>query len=333
MATLDEPGDCRDPSAKKRMQATFLVPFLETEERSQDAGIREDQVPRIEDTPQTDLLQTQIADTPGPEVLHADIEDRVTQDEIQAAYEPQSYSIMLDGLPVDEQPTWLIPAIPGASKAPKLEARGADSQNYVSLIRNLVKSSGIYALASVASPLVSLVLAPFLTHSLSRDDYGVLAVLNTIIALGAGITQLGLSSAFFRAYSYDYESREDRLRIFSTVVILLSLTSIPATIAAVMTAPQLTMLLFNSLSFSDPIKFAALVILLQNLTVPVLAWLRAENRAAFFSLLSIVNLLITLSATLIYVGVLHLGIAGSLLAIGSGYAFVVVSSLPLILLC
>src|SRR6266852_8542819 len=332
MATLDEPGDCRDPSAKKRMQATFLVPFLETEERSQDAGIREDQVPRIEDTPQTDLLQTQIADTPGPEVLHADIEDRVTQDEIQAAYEPQSYSIMLDGLPVDEQPTWLIPAIPGASKAPKLEARGADSQNYVSLIRNLVKSSGIYALASVASPLVSLVLAPFLTHSLSRDDYGVLAVLNTIIALGAGITQLGLSSAFFRAYSYDYESREDRLRIFSTVVILLSLTSIPATIAAVMTAPQLTMLLFNSLSFSDPIKFAALVILLQNLTVTVLAWLRAENRAAFFSLLSIVNLLITLSATLIYVGVLHLGIAGSLLAIGSGYAFVVVSSLPLILL-
>src|SRR5690349_2266371 len=87
---------------------------------------------------------------------------------------------MRDGLSVDEQPTWLIPAVPSATKASKLGARGADTQDYVSLIRNLVKSSGIYALASVASPLVSLVLAPFLTHSLSRDDYGVLVVLNTI---------------------------------------------------------------------------------------------------------------------------------------------------------
>lgn len=68
---------------------------------------------------------------------------------------------------------------------------------HTSQIRQLVKSSGIYALSSLAAPLVSLVLAPFLTRHLSHADYGALAVLNTAIALVAGITQLGLNSAFF----------------------------------------------------------------------------------------------------------------------------------------
>src|SRR5439155_19774136 len=119
---------------------------------------------------------------------------------------------------------------------------------YASQIRNLVKKSGIYALASMASPLISLVLAPFLTHHLSLPDYGALAVLNTAIALLAGVTQLGLGSAFFRSYNYDYESQRDRLGVISTVVILLSLISIPTSITVMIAAPWLTTLLLNSSS-------------------------------------------------------------------------------------
>src|SRR5205807_686732 len=103
------------------------------------------------------------------------------------------------------------------SKALKIEARDAESQAYFPLIGSLVRSSAIYTLASMATPLVSLVLAPFLTRSLSHVEYGMLAVLNTVVALGVGITQLGLNSAFFRAYNCDYETRRDRLDIISTV--------------------------------------------------------------------------------------------------------------------
>lgn len=319
MVAFDGSRDLRDMSEKMMARFIHLLRFSEAEERSQITGIRENQVPQIEDTSQ-------------PQASHADNEEQATQGEIQAVHKPWSYSIMLDGLPVDEQPTWLIPAVRPVNKAPIPQERNTDSQNYISLIRNLAKSSGIYALASVASPFVSLVLAPFLTHSLSQADYGLLAVLNTAIALGAGITQLGLSSAFFRAYSYDYESHKDRSGVCSTVVVLLLLTSIPATIAVMVTAPWLAKILLNNASFSDPIRFAALIIFLQNLTIPGFAWLRAENRSGFFSLLSTGNLLITLCATLFFVGVLHMGIIGSLLAIGSGYTFVVVCTLPVMLL-
>jgi O-antigen/teichoic acid export membrane protein len=203
--------------------------------------------------------------------------------------------------------------------------------NTVSLIQNLVKSSGIYALASLTSPLVALLLTPFLTHHLSHSTYGALAVLNTVITLVAGVTELGLHSAFLRAYTYDYETERDRAYVLSTVVILLSLTSIPVVIVGSIAAPQLSVLLVNSSSFSDSIRLAAFVILLQNLTIPGFWWLRAENRAAFSSILSLLNLFATAAATIVLVGTLHMGIAGALIATGAGYAVVVICTIPIIL--
>jgi O-antigen/teichoic acid export membrane protein len=205
-------------------------------------------------------------------------------------------------------------------------------ESYSSVIRNLAKSSGVYALASFISPLISLVLSPFLTHHLSRTDYGALAVLTTAIALMVGVTQLGLNHAFFRAYNCDYESQSDKLRIVSTLVALLLFFSIPTTIMVNLAAPQLSILLFNTPSFTNPVRVAVLIVLFQNLTLPAFAWLRAESRAVPFSALSILNLLVALSLNLALVGLLHLGITGSLLATEVGYGVVVVCTLPVVLL-
>src|SRR5215467_7626237 len=221
-------------------------------------------------------------------------------------------SIPEDGFFIDLEETWIIPVVQGYEKTTKLGAQILKLQNYLSHMPTLVKSSGIYALSSIASPLVQLVLAPFLTHQLSSSDYGVLAVLDTTIALLVGLTQLSLGSSFFRAYSYDYESPRDRSAVLPTVIILLSLTSIPVAVTILITAPWLSTLLFNRPSFSDPLRIAGLIILLQNLSVPGLSWLRAEGRPAWYSGLSIANLLISLSATIVLVGLLHMGISGAL---------------------
>ena len=203
--------------------------------------------------------------------------------------------------------------------------------SYLVLGRSMVKSSGIYALASLVSPLVSLVLAPFLTHHLSPTDYGILTVLTTAIGLAAGITQLGLGSAFFRAYSYEYSQQHDQRAVLATLVVLLSLISIPVAIVASLLAPILAGALLGRPSLGNLLTLAVWVVVVQNLTVPGFAWLRAESRPLFFSLLSIVNVLIVLCINLVLLGLLHWGVAGSLLATGGGYASVVVGTLPLIL--
>jgi O-antigen/teichoic acid export membrane protein len=211
------------------------------------------------------------------------------------------------------------------------EAATGGVQGYLSAIRDLAKSSAIYALGSIGGPLVSLVLAPFITHHLSSEDYGVLAVLVTFIGLGAGVTQLGLSAAFFRTYNFDFTSKDDRRGVVATVCILLSCIAIPLIIVTLFIPSVLSLLLLGRTSFGRLIILAAVSIFCQNLTMPVLAWLRAENRALLFTIVSISNLLINAIVTLVCIGVFHLGIAGALIGMGSGYACIVICTAPIII--
>ncbi len=330
MSPLDDSRHYKDAHSKKIVRP-LITSFSDSENDSGETGIRDNHVVQIESVPIGEHLHTRIEDTQRFELLYTSIDQIPTQTELQVIYK-SSPSMIIGGLPIDEQPTWIVPVVQIVRRVPELKARESDAQNYISLIHDLAKSSGIYAIASLVSPLISLVLAPFLTRSLSRADYGALAVLNTIIALVAGVTQLGLGSAFFRAYSCDYESQRDRLAVISTVIILLSVTSIFTVSTVIMISPWLAELLFNSPSFGASLRIAALVILLQNFTVPGFARLRAENRAGFFSLLSIVNLLVVLGTTVVLVGLFHMGMDGALLATGGGYGVIVAYTLPVNLL-
>jgi O-antigen/teichoic acid export membrane protein len=243
-----------------------------------------------------------------------------------------------DSWAVDEMATWILPAVSLSGNAGAEAVTGAHkvlpatgAENHIDLLRSLVKSSGLYAIASLALPLVSLALTPFLTHSLSPADYGVLTIITTFIGLMAGITQLGLSSAFFRAYNYDYVTSEGRRSVLATTNVLLSFVSVAVAAGMLLLSPYLSAIFFGRSTLANDIALAGGVVLLQNLSVPGFAWLRAEGRPLLFSLLSISNLLVTLFTTIFFIRVLHWGVAGSLIATGCGYAWVVLCTLPVMI--
>lgn len=255
--------------------------------------------------------------------------------------------LAIDDPSIADEPTWMLPAMPKPAQQISTPAQasipttgdnvkgkaraGADTQDYLSLALGMVKKSGIYAVGALASPLVSLILTPFLAHNLSITAYGGLAVLYTVIDLVTVMTQLGLSSAFFRAYSGDYKSSRDRIAVLSTSIILLLLTSLPVAAFMMLTAPWLSVLLFNSPSFSGSVELAALVIVMENLTLPGISWLRAEQRAILYTALSIANMLVVLGTNVGLVGALHLGANGALIAKGAGYAVIVAYTMPMLL--
>jgi O-antigen/teichoic acid export membrane protein len=214
----------------------------------------------------------------------------------------------------------------------RLPAVVAGTETYFSLLARLARSSGVYALATMASPLVSLALSPFLTRYLSPSEYGTLALLNSMTGLLAGITQLGLGSAFFRAYNYDYTEDSDKRSVLGTSLLLLGTISVLASGLLAYLAPWIANALFGQPALARPLMVMAWVLLVQNLTVPGFAWLRAESKALFFALLSITNLLVALVANFVFVGALRLGVEGSLLATGSGYALVGLITLPALIL-
>lgn len=333
-SSLEMADNYREANRKGTKHSIHPTPFLEETEREWDV-LQENKFPELIDpTPTVTLPALALDQCPTLMLPLMHVEQLPTLSRLKAVPKfSQSANGIPDGLSIHEQPTWIIPVLPGTKKKSKAAVREMEAGGgYVSILRNLVKSSGIYALSSLASPLVSLVLAPFLTHSLSHSDYGMLAVLNTVIALLAGITQFGLNAAFTRAYNFDYEAQRDRLEVLSTTVILLSLISIATTIIVVIAAPWLSSLLLGSSSFVTLVRVVAVVVLMQNLALPGLAWLHAENRAILFSTVSMLNLLVTVVSTVVFVGVLHMEIAGALLAIGSGYVVIVSCTLPIIVL-
>ncbi|HTI14697.1 MAG TPA: lipopolysaccharide biosynthesis protein [Dictyobacter sp.] len=238
-------------------------------------------------------------------------------------------SYMIDNVAVDQQLTWMVPVytkdIPHIYKKRKQNA----GDEYQKVFLTLIKNSGIYAITSAISPLLSLFLSPFLTRSFSHEDYGVFIILNTMIALLTGMTQLGLGLALFRVYNYDYENdSQKRLIALSTMVHLLLLSSLIATIGFFCMAPYIAQFFLRDVHYSNLVRIAAFVIFVQNMTVSAFSWLRAEGRAVPFGLLSVGNACVNLLMTVWLVGGMHWGINGALLAMGSGYTLIVLGTLP-----
>jgi O-antigen/teichoic acid export membrane protein len=282
-----------------------------------------------------DMLPTQTPDEHGMEEKFSDtatlpIDKWPTQPMPAITGDPYPLQ-QVDTQSLEEMEALLEPSLERISETGPHPAVEQATGGYKAVARNMVKSSGIYALASLGPPLVSLVLAPFLTHQLSPDDYGILAVLTTVIGLAAGITQVGMASAFFRVYTYEYSEAADRRSVLASVMLLLPLFAVPFAVVASLLAPALADVLLDSSSLGGLIALAAWVVVAQNLTVPGFAWLRAENHPLFFSILSISNILIALLANLVLLGLLHWGVAGSLVATGSGYAAVALCTLPFLL--
>src|SRR5438034_3147972 len=136
-----------------------------------------------QEVPEEDEGEVQTDIIPILTPLNRNIDRWPTRVNLTAVYKSLPGSTMVDGLPNNEQLTWIIPVVRDTRKASKLKIGDSVEQGYVSHISALVKNSGIYALSSLAAPLVTLLLAPFLTRSLSHNDYGALAVLTTVIAL------------------------------------------------------------------------------------------------------------------------------------------------------
>jgi O-antigen/teichoic acid export membrane protein len=242
---------------------------------------------------------------------------------------------------ITEEQTWMLPAVTRSTTAstqkslptsPEKAQTGSGPQSYLSLALEMVKSSGIYAIGALMSPLVSLILTPFLAHNLSSTEYGGLSVLYTVVDLVTVITQLGLSPAFFRAYNSDYDSARDRSGVLATTITLLTLASLPVAIVMMLVATWLSEILFNTPAFSMSVVLTAVVIVMENLALPGISWLRAEKRPFLYSALSTVNLLVVLGTNIGLVGILHVGVNGALIAKGAGFAAMIVCTVPFILL-
>lgn len=176
-------------------------------------------------------------------------------------------------------------------------------------LKSLVKGSLIYGLGAVAGSIVSFFLLPIYTRFLTPSDYGIYEILNTTISILTILYIFGMDNSLFR-FSFDSKNENYRKCVLATTNIFIWSSTILATFVLLVNAEFLSRLLFHQKDYAFLLSLAfasAAIIAIYKIPMSIF---RIENEPAKYSIISILQILLTASICILLVAVLKKGVLG-----------------------
>lgn len=173
----------------------------------------------------------------------------------------------------------------------------------------LFKTSGIYTITSIINAAIPFFLIPILTRYLTPEDYGIVSMFTMLISFIGVFTGLSIHGAINVVY-FDSENFEFKEYIFNCIIILLCSTLLVFIIC-------LIFLKFLSNVTKVPEKwvlFAVLISFFQFLTLALLSIYQVRMKAINYSLIQIIQAILNLVLSILFVVILLKGWVGRLLA-------------------
>jgi O-antigen/teichoic acid export membrane protein len=187
----------------------------------------------------------------------------------------------------------------------------------------LSRHSAVYGVGSLVSRFIAVLLLPVYTRFLSPADYG---LIETLIALSAILTVLlaaGVKSAFFRFYFDD----EDKRRVIRTSFWFTMASGTAGLVAGLALAEPISELLFDTSAHADLVR-ASFVGLWAHVNYEQMTSLfRVEQRSGAYLIATLINLTLTVGATLLLVVALDQGPLGVIVGNFTGTLLVYVGLL------
>jgi O-antigen/teichoic acid export membrane protein len=189
------------------------------------------------------------------------------------------------------------------------EQRTSDNLSLAKRLAELARHSAVYGLGTLVSRFIAVLLLPVYTRYLSPADYG---LIETLIALSAVLTVLlaaGVKSAFFRFY-FDEPERPGRLRVIRTSFWFTMASATAGLAGGLLFAGPISDLLFGTSNHADLVR-AAFVGLWAHVNYEQMTSLfRVEQRSVAYLIATLINLVLTVGATLLLVVALDKGPIG-----------------------
>jgi O-antigen/teichoic acid export membrane protein len=164
----------------------------------------------------------------------------------------------------------------------------------------LARHSAIYGFGSLVSRFIAVLLLPVYTRYLSPSDYG---LIETLIALSAILTVLlaaGVKSAFFRFY-FDERDEAGKLRVIRTSFWFTMVMGTAGLAAGLILAGPISQLLFGTTSHADLVRAAFVGLWAHVNYEQVTSLFRVEQRSVAYLIATLINLGLTVGATLLLV--------------------------------
>jgi O-antigen/teichoic acid export membrane protein len=178
-------------------------------------------------------------------------------------------------------------------------------------LKRLAASVAAYQLADIVSKFIAVFLLPVYTRYIKPADYGAVELLANLVIFVSIVVRFGMIEAFIRYYYSDEDqSRRDAL-IRRSVGFLLVATTLVA-LAAALAAGPLSKLILNH---RDTKLFLLAVLGLWTFTNLELAYaiLRVDERRRAYATATLLNVGMTITASVVLIVALHQGARGLLL--------------------
>ncbi|OGU68975.1 MAG: hypothetical protein A2499_15055 [Stygiobacter sp. RIFOXYC12_FULL_38_8] len=192
-------------------------------------------------------------------------------------------------------------------------------------LKTTIQQSFIYSLSNVAAKAVGVILLPIYLHNLSVASFGVWDLFDTTIQILAEIVILGQASAIvFLNNSEEYKVQKASTLYTLTISILLFASLLVIITEAI--TNFYPVLFSGSLVQSDYIRISAYIILLRVMNSLFFAKIRAEEEAKYYTVVSVIRVLLITGFTIYFVGYMQRGIIGGL------YSFALAEILVIVIL-
>ncbi len=176
-------------------------------------------------------------------------------------------------------------------------------------LRRLGRHSAIYGIGGLVSRVIAVLLLPVYTRYLTPADYGTIETLVALTFVLALLLRAGITTAFFRFY-FDATDDAGRLRVLRTSFWFTMAGGTIGLLALLALAEPISQTLFGSTDSADLVRASGVALWATVNYEQLTALFRVEERSVAFVAASLVNVFLTIGATLLLVVVLEKGPIG-----------------------
>lgn len=180
-------------------------------------------------------------------------------------------------------------------------------------LRELMQHTVIYGLGPVLGQLAAFLLLPLYTNLLSPADYGTLEIIllvGTFLNVFFGLQTVTQLLRFYHACERERERRE----VVSTAIIFTGVLTAAAILPADLLRDRISLALFGTDAHGPLLRLAFWSMVSSNVYATGLGYLLALKMSRAFTILSVAQLVCTLSLNLLFVAWLARGVEGILLS-------------------
>ena len=180
-------------------------------------------------------------------------------------------------------------------------------------IKRLVRGTFIYGLGSALQRFFGFLLLPLFTRILTPADYGIIALIGIVAVALSGLYNLGTSNSMGLLYFREQNPANRPTIVWTNVVLVLTSSLLLVFIGSAL-APQISRLVLQTSEYAYLFRIAFVTLALTTITEPFYAYLRMEEKAKTYVVLTLIGTIVTLLLSVYLVAILHWGVAGFFVA-------------------